>query len=195
MTKASDNVFPRFLISEGGSTSTPAANQVTVYAKANGLLYQKDDAGVETLLAGQGFHGARATAGAVTSLTNNAYTSIAFSTETYDTDAYHDTSTNNSRLTIPAGLGGYYAVTALACFAASGNATQRGAKILINATTSIAAVIYGIDAWSASALRFNISDIYALAAGDYIELQQFQDSGGAIDSTTATTLALAFLGA
>ena len=51
MSKASDNVFPRFLISEGGSTSTPAAGRVTVYAKADGLLYQKDDAGVETLLA------------------------------------------------------------------------------------------------------------------------------------------------
>lgn len=52
MTKASDNVFPRLLVSEGGSTSTPAANNVTVYAKANGLLYSKDDAGVETLVSG-----------------------------------------------------------------------------------------------------------------------------------------------
>lgn len=52
MAKASDNVFPRFLISEGGSTATPAAAQVTVYAKANGLLYSKDDAGAETALGG-----------------------------------------------------------------------------------------------------------------------------------------------
>jgi len=50
MAKASDNVFPRFLVSEGGSTSTPAANRVTVYAKADGLLYSKDDAGVEKLM-------------------------------------------------------------------------------------------------------------------------------------------------
>lgn len=52
MPKASDNVFPRFLVSEGGSTSTPAAGRVTIYAKADGLLYQKDDAGTETVLAG-----------------------------------------------------------------------------------------------------------------------------------------------
>lgn len=52
MTKASDNVYPRLLISEGGSTATPAANNVTVYAKANGLLYSKDDAGAETALGG-----------------------------------------------------------------------------------------------------------------------------------------------
>jgi hypothetical protein len=54
MTKVSDNVFPRFLISEGGSTSTPSANRVTVYAKSDGLLYSKDDAGAETALGGGG---------------------------------------------------------------------------------------------------------------------------------------------
>lgn len=52
MSKASDNVFPRFLISEGGSTTTPAAGRVTMYAKADGLLYSKDDAGAETLVSG-----------------------------------------------------------------------------------------------------------------------------------------------
>ena len=50
MTKASDNVYPRLLISEGGSTATPAAARVTIYAKADGLLYSKDDAGVEKLM-------------------------------------------------------------------------------------------------------------------------------------------------
>jgi len=54
MTKASDNIFTRLLVSEGGSTSTPAAGNVTVYAKANGLLYSKDDAGAETALGGGG---------------------------------------------------------------------------------------------------------------------------------------------
>lgn len=37
-------------MSEGGSTTTPAANRVTFYAKADGLLYSKDDAGTEKLL-------------------------------------------------------------------------------------------------------------------------------------------------
>jgi len=54
MTKASDNLFPRLLISEGGSTATPAAARVTIYAKADGLLYSKDDAGTETALGGGG---------------------------------------------------------------------------------------------------------------------------------------------
>lgn len=37
---------------EGAAPATPAANRVTVYAKADGLIYSKDDAGVETLVSG-----------------------------------------------------------------------------------------------------------------------------------------------
>ena len=54
MTRASDNIFPRLLISEGGSTATPASGEVTVYAKSDGLLYSKDDAGAETALGAAG---------------------------------------------------------------------------------------------------------------------------------------------
>lgn len=54
MTRASDNLFPRLLISEGGSTATPGSGEVTVYAKSDGLLYSKDDGGTETALGGTG---------------------------------------------------------------------------------------------------------------------------------------------
>ena len=37
---------------EGAAPATPAANDVRLYAKADGLLYSKDDAGVETLVSG-----------------------------------------------------------------------------------------------------------------------------------------------
>ncbi len=36
------------LFTEGSAPSTPAANKVALYAKSDGLLYSKDDAGVET---------------------------------------------------------------------------------------------------------------------------------------------------
>jgi hypothetical protein len=42
----------RLTIEEAGSTSTPASGDVAVYAKANGLVYSKDDAGTETLMSG-----------------------------------------------------------------------------------------------------------------------------------------------
>lgn len=45
--KASDNVFPKLIASEGAAPATPALNTVVLYAKADGRLYLKDDAGVE----------------------------------------------------------------------------------------------------------------------------------------------------
>jgi len=111
MSKASDNVFPRFLISEGGSTATPAAGRVTVYAKANGLLYSKDDAGAETALGGGGgsatggyidAHGCRVKrASGNFSVGNNTLTVVDFNAEDFDTDTMHDNATNPSRITIP----------------------------------------------------------------------------------------------
>lgn len=48
--KASDNVFPKLIASEGAAPATPAAGTVVLYAKTDGLLYSKDDAGAETPL-------------------------------------------------------------------------------------------------------------------------------------------------
>lgn len=52
--KASDNLFPKLLFTEGAAPATPEANTVIVYAKADGKLYSKDDAGTETPLGGGG---------------------------------------------------------------------------------------------------------------------------------------------
>jgi len=45
---------PSLTYSEGAAPATPAASKVIVYAKADGLMYSKDDAGTETAL-GAGF--------------------------------------------------------------------------------------------------------------------------------------------
>lgn len=46
--KASDNLFPKLLLTEGAAPATPASGTVVLYAKADGKLYFKDDAGTET---------------------------------------------------------------------------------------------------------------------------------------------------
>lgn len=40
------------IFDEGAAASTPATGKVTTYAKSDGLMYSKDDAGVETLMSG-----------------------------------------------------------------------------------------------------------------------------------------------
>ena len=44
---ASENDLPAGAFAEGAAPATPATGQVTVYAKSDGLLYWKDDAGTE----------------------------------------------------------------------------------------------------------------------------------------------------
>jgi hypothetical protein len=43
---------PQIIYGEGAAPATPAAGTVVTYAKADGLIYSKDDAGVETLVSG-----------------------------------------------------------------------------------------------------------------------------------------------
>ena len=52
--KASDNVFPKVIISEGAAPATPATGTVVIYAKTDGLMYAMDDAGTETAMGSSG---------------------------------------------------------------------------------------------------------------------------------------------
>ena len=50
--KVSEQAYPSTRYTEAAAPATPAAGEVIIYAKADGNLYQKDDAGTETALAG-----------------------------------------------------------------------------------------------------------------------------------------------
>src|SRR5690242_20071696 len=54
---AEDNEFPHVTFAESAAPSTPASGLVLVYAKADGKLYIKDDAGTETDLTDTGVGG------------------------------------------------------------------------------------------------------------------------------------------
>lgn len=49
-TLGSDNLFPKVILAEGAAPATPDAGYVKIYAKSDGLVYGKDDAGTETML-------------------------------------------------------------------------------------------------------------------------------------------------
>ena len=57
------------------------------------------------------FAGCLLTNAASQSIAYNTVTALTFDTERIDTDAYHSTSTNTSRITIPAGKAGKYLIT------------------------------------------------------------------------------------
>jgi len=122
--------------------------------------------------------GARAyKSAAVQSVNDSSATAITLDGETFDTSAFHDNVTNNTRLTIPSGQGAYYLITFNIVFAS--NATgYRQAQVKLNNTTNLISCIVPP---SGTVANINGVFVYYLSATDYIELIAYQTSGGALN--------------
>jgi hypothetical protein len=97
---------------------------------------------------------------------------ITFANETFDTDGFHSTSSNTSRLTIPTGLGGYYQINAH-LDTVSYNWGYTVAWLYVNGVK--AGSTYGVDfdqfaRNNSSGNTVNLNAILKLAAADYVEL-------------------------
>ena len=125
----------------------------------------------------------------VQSISNAAYNTLTFNTERWDTDTIHSTISNTGRLT--ATTAGKYAIAGNAAIAT--NATGiRAMQILLNGTTVIAKNVVTATGGS-NATYFAIATQYNLAAADYVELQVYQDSGGALDTVVEANDAPEFM--
>jgi hypothetical protein len=130
---------------------------------------------------GATFEGASVYASAAQNLPSANY-ALVFDTEHYDTGGYHDPAVNPSRLTVPAGKAGKYHITGGVRFTASSSQGRREAYIRLNGTTDIAEVEAAASTSSYNALIPTIT--YDLAAGDYVELVTYQDTGVNIPTYT-----------
>ena len=119
------------------------------------------------------FSGARVYNSGNVSLSSGTETTITYDSERYDTDAFHSTSSNTSRLTVPTGLGGTYHIGAGVSITTS-SGTPTYIRILLNGTTVIA-VAHVTE--SASFEAATIACDYALAQGDYVEFQVYVQNG------------------
>lgn len=127
---------------------------------------------------------------AVQSIPNATWTTLTFDSESFDTDAFHDNTTNNSRITIPTGKAGKYLVNWQAVWVAN-NTGSRNTRLLKNGTTAA----YGSWTSTASATDSTIhsnSTVLDLAVGDYLEIQIGQASGGALDASGGATIGNTF---
>ena len=112
-------------------------------------------------------------------VSNNTVTTIQFNAEDFDTDGFHDNSTNNSRVTIPSGKGGKYLFVGTA-YADTGNIDKlgrwygwlrkNGAGSINTTYIEFGGSANGYETWS-------IYSILDLVATDYIEWQVFQSTG------------------
>jgi hypothetical protein len=120
------------------------------------------------------FVGASAYKSANQTLSNATFTALTYNTELFDTDAFHDNSTNTTRMTIPAGKAGKYLVTGLTSYA--GNATGvRQAAIYKNGSVF---VYNGVPGATVTDIYVTNSLVMDLLVGDYIEIFGYQNSGG-----------------
>jgi hypothetical protein len=177
---------------QGSDPSTPASGYGQLYAKSDGLYFRGDGG---TVVGPFGTSGGAATyVGARVKRTSNqtgvvtaTWTSIAFDVEDNDSDAFHDTSTNNSRLTVPSGKAGRYDI--VGHFAWESNATGlRYARVLLNGTTILTLDTQAPVSGDVTTHTVVVPN-YDLIVGDYVEVQGFQTSGAnrQIVADTTTT--------
>jgi len=105
-------------------------------------------------------------------IANATWTNVNWTAENFDTDGFHDNSTNNTRLTIPTGKGGYYHVTSQIGLQGN-NGTEWSMRIQKNAANLRYNVNTGQTYDASLALEFTTN----LVAGDYLELSTYQNSG------------------
>lgn len=114
---------------------------------------------------------------AAQSIANDTVTALAFNQERYDNGGFHSTVSNNTRLTAP--VDGLYEIKGHIAFAAAANG-RRGVTIRLNATTNLASQNDNLDAAN-QACQLSVAREYRLAAGDYVELMAYQNSGGPVN--------------
>lgn len=151
---------------------TAAATTATVTRGALGttaVAHVSGDAWVHPLVEDDiSFVGAFAYTSSTQSIASGTTTALAFDTEEFDSDSIHDNSTNNSRLTIPSNLGGYWHVGATAQFALLNDGTTSNLRLSKNGSDLRGTTAQVTGAASAYP-GMSISRPVALVAGDYVE--------------------------
>jgi hypothetical protein len=140
------------------------------------------------------FMGAKATLSAdLTAQNLTGILTVPFAAEEYDTDGFHDTVTNNSRLTIPSGLGiNRVRITGSAFVSLETADRWHQALIVKNGTTTIAqfGAEHGVSSWGAT-----IEWVGDVVSGDYFQLQLHTESDTSVTiEDYATFLAIEVVG-
>lgn len=111
-------------------------------------------------------------------ISNNTDTKLGFDTEFFDTDGFHSTSTNTSRITIPSGKAGKYLVCVFSGFAANTTGNRQLSIWRNNFTGTPSRAFNLLFTGSNAGPAMAGSAIIDLAVGDYVEAVVYQNSGG-----------------
>jgi hypothetical protein len=110
-------------------------------------------------------------------INNGTWTIVTFNAEYFDTNTYHDNSTNTGRFTI--GTTGYYRVDGQVAWSQS-SAGIRHHRLRKNDTDDIVYRVAGCDTKSDQEFSYELSYLAYLTSGDYLTFELYQDSGGTL---------------
>ena len=159
-SSATANTNTRLAIGSTGNVLTVAGGVPTWAAPASGST----------------FSGCSVYKSSSQTLASNTATVITFNTELFDVDGYHDNSTNNSRMTIPAGKAGYFFLYAKFRLDAGGSTGGHTLRLLKNGT-AISEFI-SMSPASIAVTGGQISQVAAGAVNDYFEIDVRQLTTG-----------------
>jgi hypothetical protein len=184
-----------FLTGNHAARPSSGVGKGTLYAcSTHTKIYQATDTGATwvdwyTAAASGGastFVGARISEATAQTLSDDTLTALTSNdAEIEDSDGFHDTSSNTSRMTIPAGKGGRYDLHGLT--AVQSNATgYRQLRFRIDGTTYIAAANPRVFPVNGAATHVEVNALaIALTAGQYVEIMgyHFVDGGTSLTHT------------
>jgi len=133
------------------------------------------------------FTGCKATQASAWSIANGTNNVFAFPNEEFDTDGYHSTTTNNGRITIPTGKGGYYMFT----FTIGQETTAGQIEFYFRKNGS---TISRFDSDDATSYSHNFTIFLNVAAGDYFDISVYNNTGGTITQVGETSFVCVLLG-
>lgn len=161
---------------------------LTAYERNNNALRAYDGTAWHTIL-DNSLARARVFNNTFTTITSAVVTPLTFNSERYDVGGCHSTVSNTGRLTVPTGKGGVYHIGGCVQFASNGTG-ERILDIRLNGTTFIARQRDTVN--TATTHTLNVSTDYLLAAGDFVELVVFQNTGGALNVDSQVSLSPEF---
>jgi hypothetical protein len=140
--------------------------------------------------------GASVTKSTQTGIIANTITDCDFqSTPIFDSSGFYNNAVSNSRLTVPAGLGGIYLVTGYLTISATNAYTKNSIFLVKNTSVSVPIArndtsigLNGVD------VSMTISAIVSLVASDYIRLRGFCENFNSTNTFKTPTLSMIRLG-
>ena len=150
----------RLAVGAAGTVLIPSAGEAT------GLLWQIQPT-------------ARVYNNADQATTQNNWRTLTFNSERWDGNSMHSTSSNTSRLTVPASGGGVYLIGAnvtLKTTDLAGSDYYHGLRLLVNGASIVAQTGPTQTVADSYDLALQVQALNALSATDYVEVQVFTDA-------------------